>query len=164
MKILQKLKPKHRLMASLEAAGWARKDIAKHLQCPLGTVEFAARSQVYRQAVLDENAKLRDRIIGSAVDRVMADGEVNVRFLQSVRDGVLVPPDGTPTDIDVMKLRLGASQTLFDRQVPKKIESSLDAHLNITIENHERDYLEQIERECIDITPDDPDPEPPEAA
>ena len=157
---LKKLLPRHRLMAVLTALGKTRKEIAKECNVGEWSVVHAQRSPLFRKAVDEESANLRNKLLNSAVDLVMADAPGNVRFLQSVRDGILHPPDADPADLDVLKLRLDASKTLYGTQVPKKIESSLDHQLHITVEATERDYLDAVEQECIDITPDDPpDPE-----
>jgi hypothetical protein len=77
---------------------------------------------------------------------VLADGAANVRFLRRLRDGdeVLL----AECDDKMMRLRLGASTALFDRQMPRVRETEgRQAQVVINIDGAQRDLVDRACRE-----------------
>jgi len=114
--------PRHRLIAFYVACGRRTKEIARELKVTPQVISVAKRSPLFHVLVQQIQREMIDHGVKSTVDQVLADGAANVRFLRRLRDGdeALL----AECDDKILRLRLGASTALFDRQMPRVRESS----------------------------------------
>lgn len=138
MKQLKTLRPRHHTMAALVAANMSAGEIAKRLGMHVNAVYRAMGSPLFKLEVERLTKKNVKEISDNYVDSVINDGARNVRFLKRVRDGKL--NDLQYCDpIDRVRLRLDASKTLFDRQMPKKQDNGNAApQVNIVLSPQEQ--------------------------
>ncbi len=117
----KKLKPRHLTMASLAAIGMTDRQIAKELGCSHHTVKITRQSPLFQLEVQRLSRTQQEKISNAYVDQVMDDGARNVKFLKKLRDGDLFDD---PRETDALRLRLDASKTLFERQMPRQRENA----------------------------------------
>src|SRR5438445_17595 len=103
-------------MAFYVACGRKNKEIAAELGVSYQTVMVAKKSPLFQVLVRQHQQEIIDRGTKGAAEQVLADGAANVRFLRRLRDGD--PQLLEECDDKMMRLRLGASTVLFDRQMP----------------------------------------------
>jgi len=140
---LPSLKPKHRHMAALIAAGYSTRRTAQQLGVSEHAVYIARHSPLFKLEVERLTKELADRTVKDFTSAVMEDGDTNTRFLKGVRDG-----DYDSHEPEIVRFRLDASKTLFDRQMPKRLPGSTDQRINITFSAEDKREMDDV---CVEI-------------
>lgn len=125
---LEKLQPRHRLLATLLANGISPVDAAPQVGCSLRTIRRIQADPVFKEFLAQVQARIVEKTADDAVSLVMEDAKANVKFLRDTRDGKVVD------DPRMLRERLKASSILFDRQMPRKMEQKTEATHIIRIE------------------------------
>lgn len=133
----KKLKPRDFTLAMLVACDVPDKEIAKELNLSVATVRAVKRSPLCKLEVQRLKRQQADQASVNYVDQVMQDGERNVQFLKDIRDGKIID------ETDVLRVRLDASKTLFDRQMPKQREGDATNH-GVTVVFNQNDQRQML--------------------
>lgn len=105
------------LAALMTAVALKPSAICKRLNMTRETYNIFLRSGVFKALVADYRQKLVERGLEDAHAMLLGDAHANIAFLRQVRDGAF---DDDPKR---MHIRLRASQTLLEKQLPKNQES-----------------------------------------
>lgn len=138
--LIKKMNSRHHIMATLLAAGLSREEVAKQCGVRPETVSVVQRSPLMKAIVAKLQAELAAQTIGRVADRLTNDADKNLSFIQSVRDRSV---EGGFVK-DEMPYRMKAAEMLFDRQVPRRTEATLDATHRILIEKDDADLLDDV--------------------
>lgn len=138
----------HRLMAFMIAAGMRPGEVARRVGMNKQRVSIIQRSPLFRTLVEQHRREIIERGMKTTIDKIMGDAPINVDFLRELRDGKV---DGIPIDpdsVDIVRVRLQASNALFDRQAPKRTETDTRSHLTITVEHEQKLLADQT---CAEV-------------
>lgn len=137
------LKPKHMTLAMLVAVDTPDAVIAKELGLSKATVRAVKRSPLCALEVQRLKRQQGDAASKNYVDQVMDDGDKNVKFLKAVRDGKIID------EADSLRIRMDASKTLFDRQMPKQKEGQVNnAGVTIVFQQSEQRAMAEAARDA----------------
>lgn len=132
--------PAERLVCLAAATGLQPREISQQIPSLSTQKVNKILASPLAKVLVDQFVKeITERGLQSAVSRLGVDTPKNLSFLIDARDGKF---DGT--DPDDMRVRMKASETLFDRQMPKRTESTTEATLRITVERPEREAIDAV--------------------
>lgn len=127
--------PRHHRLVELAVLGFTNNEIAATLRYSVPRVSQLLNHQDIIQAVEQLRAVTRDRSLGSLQDDLAADARVTFDKLRTHRDA---------DDPDVS---LRACGMLWDRQIPKRVESKSEQVVRFVIEAKDLSYLKQVAAE-----------------
>lgn len=152
----KRLNERHKLAALLIATGKRRIWVCRRLGMAPNRLSVIQQSPLFRVLVEQYQREFISQGMQTTINKVLADGPANVEFLRKVRDGM--EPDVKEIDDpnDRMRHRLKAAESLFDRQLPRRMETESQASVHVTVEATRRELAEDACAEVgapIDITP-----------
>lgn len=151
-----KLNNRHKFLAALIALGWSNTRAARELGMHPNRVSTIAQSPLFKAIVEQKREAYEKELTSDLLASIREDGPKTFKFLQEMRDAQVPDFDGM-TPVDRTKLRLQAAQTLFDRQVPKKVEATGGAAgVTVIVEAADRSRLDRALRAAaidVDATP-----------
>lgn len=106
-------KSQHGLAALMTAAAIPPLQIRKQLGISKAKYKLFLQSGVFNALVASYRKRLLEHGLNDAAVHLLGDAKRNVEFLQEIRDGNFAD------DPKRMRVRLSASQTLFEKQFPK---------------------------------------------
>lgn len=141
------MKPYHRRMIPLIAAGMRPSQIAVELGCSREHVHAITANHEFKEELARYQREVSLGFQQALVTEVARDGLRNLRFLKAVRSGKIAGKG------EQLRVRVAAATALLDRQLPKRTEVTEDRTIRLKIEPVERQMLEAMVAEVDQYIP-----------
>lgn len=137
-----------RRIATFVATGWSDAEIAIECGIAATTVALHRRSPLCQAEIRRISTAISAQSIENVAEALTRDAGDNFRFLQDTRNGEQKKVGYLKEEDQFFNHRLRAATILFDRQVPRKSDVSIDHRLSILLE---RPDVERMERRAAEL-------------